>query len=415
MTTERIPAPDRTATQLERAGERLIEEFGDAPEPVSVASAPGRVNLIGGHTDYNDGFVLPLAIDRRHLVACRPRDDDRVAVHSMDLEETDAFSLDRLRSPTDPTWVDYVKGVVHRFQARGHEVGGAELVVNGRVPMGAGLSSSAALEVSVAGALAETFELPLAPSADGGAGDQLVEICWEAETQFVGLSCGIMDQYTAVHAEPSTALFLDCRRREHESIPVPADDLTVVVTDTNVQHDLVDSAYNERVTTCEEGVAFFDETLESPVAALRDVPMAAFRDHADDLEETVRRRVRHIVSENDRVREAADALREGDLERVGALLEAAHESLRADYEVSVPELDAVVSIAGDLEGVYGSRMTGAGFGGAVVTLVQPDAAERVMATIEERYRDRTGVDPDIYACNPDGGLRTHDHELSVGQ
>ncbi|MFB6152858.1 MAG: galactokinase [Halodesulfurarchaeum sp.] len=414
MTTERVPARDRTATQLERAGERLVEEFGDAPEPVSVASAPGRVNLIGGHTDYNDGFVLPMAIDRRHLVACRPRDDDRVAVHSMDLEETDAFSLDRLRSPTDPTWVDYVKGVVHRLQARGYEVGGAELVVNGRVPMGAGLSSSAALEVSVAGGLAETFDLPLAPTAEGTR-DELVDICWEAETQFVGLSCGIMDQYTAVHAEPSTALFLDCRRREHESIPVPADDLTVVVTDTNVQHDLVDSAYNERVATCEEGVAFFDEHLDSPVSALRDVTRADVRDHADDLEATVRRRVRHVVSENDRVREAAGALRDGDLEQIGALLEDSHESLREDYEVSVPELDAVVSIAGDLERVYGSRMTGAGFGGVVVTLVQPDAAERVMATIDERYRDRTGVDPDIYACKPDGGLRTHEHELSFGR
>ncbi|MFC7197415.1 galactokinase [Halosimplex aquaticum] len=283
----------------------------------------------------------------------------------------------------------------------GYDVGGTELAVVGDVPMGAGLSSSAAFEVAVAAALAAVHDL----SVDD---EELVAVCWEAETEFVGLSCGIMDQYAAVHAERESALFLDCRDESHETVPLPSDEVTVVATNTNVQRELVDSAYNDRVATCREGAEFFDDALDEPIESLRDVSVETFEARESELPETVRKRVRHVVTENERVRDAAAALREGRLDRVGTLLDESHASLRDDYEVSADELDAVAPIAGDLDGVFGSRMTGAGFGGCVVTLVRPDAAEAVTSAIDERYRDRTGIEPDVYVCNPDGGVRRHE-------
>ncbi|WP_459191200.1 galactokinase [Halosimplex sp. J119] len=387
--------------QTARARGVLDEAFGGSAKPTETVSAPGRVNLIGGHTDYNEGFVLPAGIDRRIAIAARPRTDRTVGVHSTQFDQTTAFDLAEITSSDDAPWSDYVRGVTERLVDRGYDVGGTELAVVGDVPMGAGLSSSAAFEVAVGAALAAVHDLSLDD-------DELVTVCWEAETEFVGLSCGIMDQYAAVHAERESALFLDCRDQSHEVVPLPSGEVTVVATNTNVQRELVDSAYNDRVATCEGGVAFFDDALDEQVETLRDVSVEAFEAHESELSETVRKRVRHVVTENERVREAAAALREEDLDRVGELLDDSHASLRDDYEVSVEELDAVTAIAGDLDGVYGSRMTGAGFGGCVVTLVRPDAAERVTEAIDERYRDRTGIEPDVYVCNPDGGVRRHD-------
>ena len=389
-----------TAEQRARAERTLLEVFGESTEAASVVSAPGRVNLIGGHTDYNEGFVLPMAIDRRTVVAARPRADGTVKIHSIDFGETRRFPLDRIEPSTDTDWLDYVKGVTARLLARGHELDGVELVVDGGVPIGAGLASSAALEVAVGGAVSTISGHPFA-------GD-LVDVCWEAETQFVGVSCGIMDQYTAVHGERGRALFLDCRTVDHEVVPVPAADVTVLATDTTVSHDLVDSAYNDRVETCAAAVGFFDDVLDEEVRALRDVSVAAFEEWAPSLSETVRKRVRHVVTENERVRDAAAALRGGDLDRVGDLLLASHASLRDDYEVSAAELDAVVEIADEQDGVFGSRMTGAGFGGCVVTLVRPNATADVIEAITDGYVDRTGIEPDVYACEPDSGLRHHE-------
>lgn len=379
----------------------MTERFPRRDGPVRYASAPGRVNLIGGHTDYNDGLVLPTAIDRRTVAAARPRDDGRIAVHSTNYGESVAFDLHAVAPGDGPAWAEYVKGVATRLRERGHEVVGCDLVVVGDVPIGGGLSSSAALEVAVADALAATGDLRVDDA-------ELVTVGWEAENEFVGVGCGIMDQYAAVHAEPASALFLDCASRTHDVIPFPAGDAAVVVTDTNVRHDLVESAYNDRVATCAEGVERLDDRLDAPVDALADVSVDQFRDHAGALTDGVRARVRHVVTENERVREAAAALRDGDVERVGELLRASHASLRDDYEVSCPELDAVVDVAADLDGVYGSRMTGAGFGGSVVSLVAPDRTDAVAAAIRDRYRERTGVDAEVYACRPGGGVRRHD-------
>jgi galactokinase len=385
-----------TPDTVERARETLREQFGAADAPVAVASAPGRVNLIGGHTDYNDGFVLPAAIDRRTVAAARPREDRTVRVHTTDFDATAAFDLDGIEPTDEAAWSDYPKGVAQHLLARGHAVGGADLALVGGVPMGAGLSSSAAVEVATAAALTAAHGVD--------PGDELVDVCWEAETGFVGLSCGIMDQYTSVHGQADSALFLDCRARDHEVVPLPADEVTLVVTDTDVRRELVSSAYNDRVATCRAAAEHFDSVLDHPVDALRDVSVAEFEAHESALSDDLRKRARHVITENDRVQEAASALREGRLDRVGSLLEASHASLRDDYEVSVPELEAVVDVAGDLAGVCGSRLIGAGFGGCVLSLVRPGAVEAVTDAIETGYRDRTGTDPDVYVCNPDTGV-----------
>ena len=379
----------------------LTEQFGEGEASIRSVSAPGRVNLIGGHTDYNEGFVLPTAIDRRTTVATRGRNDDRLRVYSVDFDETVTADLDSIEPVDDPRWANYVLGVAAELRERGHDVGGADLVVDGGVPMGAGLSSSSALEVAVADGLATVSDIEMERS-------ELVTVCWTAENEFVGVGCGIMDQYTAVFSERGSALFLDCRTRDHEVIPFGADDVALIATDTNVQHELVDSAYNERVQQCQTGVDHFQQWIDGDVTSLRDVSPDAFEQHASSLPETVRKRVRHVVSENERVQEAAAALRRADFERVGELLVESHESLRDDYEVSSVELDAVVDVASRQSGVLGSRMTGAGFGGCVVSLVRPSAIDEVATAIRDGYRERTNIDPDICVCRPDGGLTRHD-------
>jgi galactokinase len=389
-----------TTERIERARRELDEAFGPGG-PVTVASAPGRVNLIGGHTDYNEGFVLPAAIDHRTVVAARPREDRSVRVRAVDLDDTARFDLDDTEPAEDEHWSDYPEGVAQRLLVREHDIGGAEMAIVGGVPMGAGLSSSAAIEVATAGALTGAHGLSL--------GAELVDVCWEAETGFVGLSCGIMDQYASVHGEADSALFLDCRSREHEVVPLVADEVTLVVTNTNVRRELVSSAYNDRVATCRSGVEYFAQTLDREVTALRDVSVAEFEANADTLTDPLRKRVRHVVTENARVEEAATALREERYDRVGELLDASHASLRDDYGVSVTELDVVVSVAADCEGVYGSRLIGAGFGGCVCSLVRPDAVDAVTTAIETGYRERTGNDADIYVCNPGPGVRRHDN------
>ncbi|WP_224336268.1 galactokinase [Haloprofundus halobius] len=385
--------------QLDRAADELVAQFGEGGRVVG-ATAPGRVNLVGGHTDYNDGFVLPAAIDRRIAVAARARDDGTVRVYSADFDETATFELSELDPPDAAEWADYVKGVVAELRALGGEsateLGGADLAVVGGVPRGAGLSSSAALELAVGGALVAAFGLNVDRRS-------LAELAWRAETEFVGLDCGIMDQYAVALCEADAALFLDCRDRSTELVPFDGDRARIVAVDTNVEHELVDSAYNDRVRECARGVDLLDDRLDAEFRSLRDVSPATLDAHADALPETIRRRCRHVVSENERVRRAAAALREGDYAAVGERMFDSHESLRDDYEVSCAELDVVVELAREAEGVYGARLTGAGFGGSVVALVAPEAVAEFEAAVRREYPRRTGVEPDIYDCDVVGG------------
>ncbi|EFW91521.1 galactokinase [Haladaptatus paucihalophilus DX253] len=377
--------------------EVVTERFGGDGADVTVASAPGRVNLIGGHTDYNDGFVLPVAIDRRTAVAARPRTDRTVRVFSTNVGETRTFSLDA-PATEESSWVGYVEGVARSLADEAPSpVSGLDLAVRGNVPMGGGLSSSASLELAAATALNETWTL-------GHDRTELADRCWRVEREFVGVECGIMDQFVVALGESDRALFLDCRTREYERYPLDGD-VRVVVTNTNVEHELVDSAYNERVAQCREGVELLAESLSHDVNALRDVSVAEFEERAETLPGTVRDRCEHVVRENERVKTAANALETGDMERVGALMGESHRSLRDSYEVSCEELDFVVETAESVDAELGSRMTGAGFGGCVVSLVRSDSVESFTETVRAAYAAETGIEPDIFPCAVGDGAR----------
>lgn len=387
------------APSARRARAACRERFG---APAVLATAPGRVNLVGGHTDYNGGLVLPAAIDRRTAVAARPNGGGRIRVRSATLGET--ATVDPGDDPCSE-WPDYVVGVARALEdwtsgtdadATGG-VRGVDLAVASDVPPGAGLASSAALTVAVGAALAalEGIDVP---------DRRLAALCRRAETEFVGVPCGILDQFAAVFGRRGRALALDCRSRNYERVPLPVTDARIVAVDTNVEHDLAASAYGERRRTCRRGVALLDDLLDREVDALRDA-RGAFDRVAGDLPPTVRARCRHVIRENERVREATDALRDGEFDRVGACMDASHRSLREDYEVSCAELDAVVDLARDCPGVHGARMTGGGFGGSVVALVAPGAVDRFAARVRREYPDRTGIEPDVYRCTAAGGYR----------
>ncbi|MFO7899557.1 MAG: galactokinase, partial [Planctomycetota bacterium] len=338
------------------------ERYGTG-EGVGLARAPGRVNLIGEHTDYNDGLVLPIAIARDTVAGFRPNDSRTVRVHSMTLDESADFSLDDEAVATEPPWLAYVAGVARSLMDAEVELVGCDLVIHSTVPAGGGLSSSAALEVSTALALC---------AAAGQEVDrkELMWACHRAEGDYVGMRCGIMDQYVALFGEAGSAVLLDCRAAEHQLVPCATDVVKFVVCDTGVRHELATSEYNRRRQECEEGARDAARLLKAKtVRSLRDLDPGDLSELGQELEPVIFRRVRHVVTENARVREAAGALREQNYLSMGVLMDASHDSLRDDYEVSCSELDTMVELAWSQRGVYGSRMTGGGFGGCTITLV----------------------------------------------
>jgi len=375
--------------------EAFRELFGGG-EP-RLFRAPGRVNLIGEHTDYNGGFVLPMAIERGTTVAAAPREDRRVRAHSVNLGSTAEFDLDRPGRPRRGVWFDYVEGVAQALVRRGARLRGADLVVESDVPAGAGLSSSAALEVSTGMALA----------AVSGASVERVELALagqEAEHTYVGTMCGIMDQLTSACGREGHALLIDCRSLETTAIPLDTTETVVVVCDTRVKHELASSAYNERRADCERGVELLRRVLPA-VTALRDVSVEDLQRYGGCLPEIIRRRCRHVVTENARTLRAAGALRAGCMEEMGRLMWQSHESLRDDYEVSCAELDALVEIAAGVEGVAGARMTGGGFGGSTVNLVSRRALREFGSTITTEFTKLFGHAPVVYVSEAGGGAK----------
>lgn len=369
------------------------ETYGREPR---LFRAPGRVNLIGEHTDYNGGFVLPLAIDRETVVAAAPRADRRVVAYSLNLAERAEFHLDEPGERRRGVWLDYVEGVAHALESRGVRLGGAELLILSDVPSGAGLSSSAALEVSAGLALASVSGAEVDPVELALAGQQ-------AEHTYVGTMCGIMDQFVASLGRKGHALLIDCRTLEAEPVPLDTTETAVVVCDTRVKHDLSTSEYNTRRAECERGVELLKEFLPG-VTQLRDVGVEEFERHESRLPEPVRRRCRHVVGENERTLRAARALRRGDLEEVGRLMRRSHESLRDDYEVSCAELDFLAETAWDFgAGVVGSRMTGGGFGGSTVSLVRRAALADFERTITGEYRRRFDTEPAVHVTDAGEG------------
>jgi len=358
-----------------------------AAPPAFIIRAPGRVNIIGEHTDYNDGFVLPMAIDRAVWIALRPRRDRQVIVHSLDFDEAAEFSLDNLHKGKG--WPEYIKGVAWAFQVEGHGLKGWEGVMTGDVPIGAGLSSSAALELAAARAFAAVSDLEWEPV-------KMARLGLKAEVEWVGLNCGIMDQMICAAAQAGHALFLDCRSLDFEQIPLPGG-LSVAVLDTATRRGLVDSDYNERRAQCDAAVRFFG------VRALRDVDRQTFETRAGQLDPLTRRRARHVIRENERVSQAVAAMRRGDMERLGGLLDASHASLRDDFEVSSPALDSMVEIARQAAGCFGVRMTGAGFGGCAVALVRAEKVQEFSLHVAQEYTRQTGLTPSVYICQAAAG------------
>lgn len=371
------------------ARERAMHEFRRrmGAEPAQLARAPGRVNLIGDHTDYNDGFVLPMAIDRAVWIAFRPRDDAHVVAHSLDFADDLSFDAsDVQHGPRD--WSGYVRGVAWALGAgeprTGAPLRGWEGVIAGDVPRGAGLSSSAALELATARAFATATGIAWRPVP-------MARLAQRAENAWVGVNCGIMDQLISAAGVAGHALLIDCRSLDTRAVPLP-DDVAVVVLDTATRRGLVDSAYNERRANCERAAASFG------VRALRDVDERMLAERGEALDELTRRRARHVVSENARVLRAAEALGAGDVRLVGELMTESHRSLRDDFEVSRPELDAMVEFALAEEGCVGARMTGAGFGGCAVALVMREAAQRFAGAVARRYERDVGLTPAVYLC-----------------
>jgi galactokinase len=370
-----------SAELRERVHAEFRRRFG--AEPSFLARAPGRVNLIGDHTDYNDGFVLPMAIDREVWLAVRPRADRQVAVHSIDFGEDARFALDD-GGPKRGGWVEYLRGVAWALQDGGRPTAGWEAVAAGDVPVGAGLSSSAALELATARTFAAVTGVVWQPVA-------MARISQRAENEWVGVNCGIMDQLISAAGAAGHALLIDCRSLETRSVLVP-DSIAVVVLDTGTRRGLVDSAYNERRAQCEAAASFFG------VPALRDVDVATFDARQNELDTVTRKRACHVVTENARTLEAAELLERGDVKGVGTLMDQSHISLRDDFEVSRPELDAMVDIARRQPGCYGARMTGAGFGGCAVALVAREQADAFARAVAEAYTEAVGLRPAIYVC-----------------
>jgi galactokinase len=353
--------------------------FGERPS--HIVHAPGRVNLIGEHTDYNDGFVLPMVIDRAVWIALRPTADAQVRIHSLDFDETAEFSLTSYQHEGEH-WLEYIKGVTYALQGAGYKLRGWEGVMAGNVPRGAGLSSSAALEVAVARAFTAVANL----NWDAA---KMAQLAQKAENEWVGVNCGIMDQMVSAAGRPHHALLIDCRSLKTELVKLP-EGTAVVILDTNTRRGLLDSAYNERRQQCETAAAFFG------VPALRDVSLAEFEAKADGLETLIRQRARHVITENERVLTAVEAMRHNDPTQLGQLMNASHLSLRDDYAVSSHELNVVVEIAQAQIGCYGARMTGAGFGGCAVALVQTGATEAFVQNVAAEYESATQINPNIY-------------------
>jgi len=356
--------------------------------------APGRVNLIGEHTDYNAGFVMPAAINVSAYTSVTPREDRKLKIRSDNFEDETVVDLDDATLKARSHWSDYPVGVALTLERAGYRLRGAQLEIKSDVPMGSGLSSSAAVEVSTACALAAHSDHAIDRK-------ELALLCQRAENEFVGARVGIMDQFVALFGEERKALMLDCRSLDYKLLPVP-ETVRLVVCNTMVKHALASGAYNERRAECEAGAKYLARFLPH-VKTLRDVTLSDLEQYGRDLPEVIYRRCLHVITENARVLAAAEALEQDDLHRFGEMMAESHVSLRDDYEVSSRELDLMVELAVGVEGVYGTRMTGGGFGGCTINLVDADHVDRFQRTVAEGYEQITSLKPEIYVCEASKG------------
>ena len=368
---------------------KYFKQFGksDSGKSPRVFRSPGRINLIGEHTDYNNGFVLPASVDKAVYFVIEPRTDDRVLLHAADLNDTYSFKLDDLSKP-DKSWPLYQLGVIDQIQKLGKTIGGFQTTFGGDVPAGAGMSSSAALECCLLFALNEIFDLKLSRW-------DIVKMGQKVENEFVGLQSGIMDQFASAFGKEESVIRLDCRSLEYEYFPFPMKDYLLVLCDTSVKHSLASSEYNTRRLECEKGVSILQK-YDSDIGSLRDVAPELVEQHKAELGDVVYRRCRYMTGEIVRVQEACDLLVAGDLESFGKKMYETHQGLQHDYEVSCPELDFLVDQTIDNSDVLGARMMGGGFGGCTINLVKKDAVDAFESKMKSEYKKQYDIDLPCY-------------------
>jgi galactokinase len=382
--------------------ELLLREYQSKFEDTSLDSgvyaAPGRVNLIGEHTDYNDGFVMPMAIEKDIRMVMQLREDNKVKAYSLDYDKLVEFEIDNLLYDKENIWVNYIKGVIDELQKMDKKLQGFNLIFTGNIPQGSGLSSSAALEVVTALAISDLHKIDIEAV-------ELALLAQRAENNFVNVQCGIMDQYISRLGKKDNALLIDCRTNEYQLVPFENEEYQIVICNSKVERGLVDSEYNNRRKECNQAVDFFAEKLDKNIKALRDLDLDTLHKYREELAETVYKRAHHVISENQRVLAAKKALEENDMDNFGKLLYASHKSLSDDYEVSCQELDLLVDLASQQKGVKGARMTGAGFGGCTVNLVNKEFTSDFVENIKSKYYEKTNLRADIYITNPASGAR----------
>ncbi len=389
--------------RYEKLKNRFSELFGGAPE--AFIQSPGRVDLLGIHTDYNDGFVLPIAVDLNVAACGRKTDGNKIRIHSVNKNETAEFCADDIRKDEVCFWSNYCRGVVKYLAEAGAVFGGADIVLQSTVPIGSGLSSSAALE-NATGVMLQTlygFEM---------SGKDMALVGQKAENRFVGVSTGIMDQFVSRNGKKDHALFLDCRTLEHKQLPLDCSRYKIVVCNTMKERGLVDSEYGARRAQCEEAVAVLQAHYPR-VKALRDADMEMIEKHKGELTEKQYMRARHVISENERGLKAIEVLRAGDYEAFGRLMDRSHDSARDDYEVSGPELEAMVGISRRAPGALSGRLAGAGFAGCTVSLVEAASADAFSEYVKREYAAVCGVVPELWVCSAENGAgRLSEEELN---
>lgn len=381
---------------VEQAKKTFQERYGRPPAAYGVA--PGRVEVLGNHTDYNGGYVMSAAIDRVTVVAADKASTEKCRVFAQQKGAQATFSLNAIQQDPHDRWADYVKGVVVELQKAGVAIEPFDAVVTGNVPIGAGVSSSASLEVATAMALLELHNAVLPRW-------EIARLCRRAENEFVGMPCGILDQFSSVFGEENSILFLDTRTEEHEAVALPSGSFGLILIHSMAQHTLVSGDYATRYRECMEAAAWFRDRLGEHVQLLRDVSWDEFLRWEAEIPDPLRRRARHVISENQRVLEGREALHRADIRALGEAMYASHESSRVNYENSTPELDLLVELARK-HGAIGARLTGAGWGGATVNLVEEAQTDDFVRSVAEEYTARTGIQPNVHRCHIAAGARS---------
>jgi galactokinase len=383
---------------VEKVTSVFVEKFAEQP---LVFKSPGRINIIGEHTDYNEGFVLPAAIDKSIYVAISKRTDNRVNLFAGDFKEDFKTDTENIK-PAPVQWPNYILGVVDQLQKKGLTIGGFNLVIDGDVPIGAGLSSSAAVECAVIFALNEIFELGLSRI-------QMVPLAQKAEHVFAGVNCGIMDQFASMFGKKDHAIKLDCRSLEYEYVPVKLEGYKIVLFNTNVEHSLASTEYNTRRKQCEEGVSLIAKDHPN-VKSLRDVTMDMLNEYVEGVDALIYKRCKYVVEENERLMDACDYLKKGDIKALGQKMFETHHGLQYDYEVSCRELDFLVDYVRDNEAVAGARMVGGGFGGCTINLIKENEVEKLVEHISVAYKKEMNLTLSVYIVSIENGTAEYDNE-----